>query len=155
MAQQPSPPPINQLPFVDIRGGVGYLSHVALDFLTKLWNLINQALQLPLYGFATGMPAAGAVLASYLMTGNERFPAALTGNQGAVVTAPTLNAVFPIEVNGVQVGNATVLAGTTAMLWTLAVGYNSQPGDVLRFLAPNPQDATLAGPSFTFVGTVG
>lgn len=107
------------------------------------------------YGGLTGKPSSGQVLFSIELTGDEQFPNGLPQNLGGCTTPPSGNVVFPILVNGVQVGSMNIAASSTAATWTMAADYFAAPQDILSFLAPSPQDGSLAGPYYTFVGTHG
>lgn len=114
--------------------------------------LIFKALTLRLYGGFPGKPDAGAVLFEIDMYGDEIFPVDLVGSRLGFDVNNTLLATLPIKVNTVTVGTAVIGAGGSSVTYTLAGGYTAASGDKLAFYAPTPQDATLSGLTYTWLG---
>ena len=106
-----------------------------------------------LYGDLAGKPTAGQELFAVEMAGDEFFPQGLPNNLGSVAVAPTGSVTFPITVNGSSVGSMNIAASATVATWTFSAPYQAAQGDILRFLAPAPADATLDSPRYTFIGT--
>lgn len=103
-----------------------------------------------------GMPAAGQdVLPDLPMAHDISFAADFDGSVAELIIAPTAEAVFIITKNAVQVGTVTFAAGALIGVFA-STGHavvSFLTGDQLGITAPNPQDATLAGPGFLLVGT--
>lgn len=107
------------------------------------------------YGAFTGKPDPGQAMfeAGIEMKGDEVFPAGLSANLGGCTVAPALAAVFNVTINGTVMGYMQLAAGAMVATWSMTSVYTAAPGDVLNFIAPAVQDATLSGPRYTFVGT--
>lgn len=105
--------------------------------------------------FVDGPPTSGQTIMRFITSRTVTFPANFSNNQMKCGTAPTSNAVFNINKNGASVGQATIAAGATSATWTSTGGlsYTFNAGDICTFLAPNPQDATLADLEWVFSGT--
>jgi len=81
------------------------------------------------------------------------FPAGVSGSEAVVGTAPTADAVFSLQKNGVQFGTVTFAASATAGTFSVASDTTFAPGDVLSVIGPATADATLADVSITLRGT--
>jgi hypothetical protein len=116
-------------------------------------GLVYSNLTLRLYGGFPGKPPASQTLFEIDMFGDETFPVNLTGSLLGFDVANTNLVTLPIKVNGSTVGNATISAGGSVTTYTLSSGYTAASKDKLAFIAPTPQDPTLAGLTYTWLGT--
>jgi|HubBroStandDraft_4_1064222.scaffolds.fasta_scaffold29925_2 hypothetical protein len=104
--------------------------------------------------FVDGLPGNGVVVMRFVVARTITFPANFSLNQLKVGTNPASTASWAINKNGSSVGSAsTSTSGVTT--WTSSGGspvvFNT--GDVCTFVAPSPQDASLANPTWIFSGT--
>ncbi|MDE3038285.1 MAG: phage tail protein [Pseudomonadota bacterium] len=104
-------------------------------------------------GFLPGIPTAGQTLFRIEMVRAVTLPASLTGSRAVCQTAPTGAITLPIKQNGTSIGSINFAASATTGTFTFASQVILNPGDVLELDAPNPADATFAGPSYTITGT--
>jgi hypothetical protein len=81
------------------------------------------------------------------------LPAGLKDSVGGCRVAPTADAVFTLQKNNVLIGTATIAASATVATFVFAAPVSFAIGDSFTFLAPSPQDATLADLWFTFRGS--
>lgn len=125
----------------------------------QLFTLINNittggaAAIVRLYGSLDGRPTAGQELFDIEMVGDEVFPAGLVFNSGSYDVAPSSNITSPIYVNDVQVGSMNGSVGSRDATWVMLAEYRAAAKDKLRFNAPTPQDPTMSGPRYTYIGT--
>lgn len=103
------------------------------------------------YGGLAGIPTASQLLFDIIMTGTETFSVNFPGNQGGCTIAPTGSVTFIIKKNGSNVGTMNIAGGATVATWTLGTPLSFSAGDHFQFYAPASVNATLSGPSYTFV----
>ena len=108
---------------------------------------INQVLWLPV------LLIIGMFLARIVFTGTVNFLDDFSGSQAVAATAADAEAVFSIEKNGSEVGTITFAASGDTGSFASDNPVQFDAGDVLRLVAPGPQDADLAGISITLAGT--
>jgi hypothetical protein len=106
-----------------------------------------------LYGNLAGAPADGQELFNITALGGEGLPQNLTGSEGGCEVAPTGAVACTLLRNGTAVGTMNSAAGTTTATFTFTSAVAFSAGDLLKFTAPSPADATLAGLLYTFKGT--
>jgi len=100
-----------------------------------------------------GKPADGEVVLLFVAPRSFRIPANAAGSRLKAGTAATGTSVFSIRKNGSEVLTATVAAsGTTATFSGSQTDVAA--GDVLKIVAPNTTDATLADIAITLVATL-
>ncbi|MEI8032787.1 MAG: phage tail protein [Chlorobiaceae bacterium] len=99
----------------------------------------------------SGMPAAGAIITTYIAPSALLFPANLTGSIASVGTNPTATAVFSIRKNNVQFATASVSTGGVVTFSGSATSFSSN--QVLTVVAPAVQDTTMANVSFLLKAT--
>jgi hypothetical protein len=105
--------------------------------------------------FIDGQPTVGQVVMRWVATRTITFPADFSSNKMQAGSAAAGTAVWNVNKNGTNVGAATFLGAGTVPTWT-SVGHAPvifSSGDVGTFIAPNPQDASLADLVWTFSGT--
>lgn len=124
------------------------------QIIQMITNVTNPTLGVVrFYGSFDGRPTAGEEFFDVEMHGDEVWPAGLTLNIGSFDVAPANNIALPIYVNDVQVGSMNGLTGSKDATWTMLVEYKATKGDRLRFNSCTPQDATMSGPRYTWIGT--
>ena len=106
-----------------------------------------------LYGNLAGPPADGQELFNITALGGEGLPQNLAGSEGGCEVAPTGAVAGTLLRNGTAIGTMNIAAGATAATFTFASAVTFAAGDLLKFTAPSPADATLAGLFYTFKGT--
>jgi hypothetical protein len=116
-------------------------------------GLAFHGLTLRLYGGFSGRPNAGQTLFEITMCGDEQFPTNLSGSKLGFDVSNTNACTLPITVNGTNVGHASITAGGGSVSYVLTTGYTATAGDKLAFIAPTPQDPTLSGLTYTWLGT--
>jgi len=104
---------------------------------------------------SVGVIPAGFELFSVEMTGDEAFPAGLTGSIGYCDIAPSATVTLNLKVNGVTVGTGVITIATTDIVWSMASAYDAAASDKLGLYAPSPADASLRGLHYTLLGTKG
>ena len=102
--------------------------------------------------FYPGTPTADAVVIRMPMTRAVSFPAGLTGSAGSAGTAATAQTDFDVQKNGSSFGTMRFAAAGTVATFISASGATFAAGDVLRVVAPNTPDATLANIGFLLKG---
>jgi len=101
-----------------------------------------------------GQPDAGATILRLPIVRLVNFPSGFSGSRAVCVVAPTAEAVFSIQANGVEIGTITFAIGETAGVFAGAAG-NLDSSDILTIVAPNPQDASLSDIGITLAGVKG
>jgi hypothetical protein len=104
-------------------------------------------------GYLPGIPITGQILFRIEMVRAVTLPAGLTGSRAVCQTAPTNAVTLPLYQSGTFIGSIDFAAGAMSGTFTFAAQVILNPGDVLELDAPNPADATFAGPSYTITGT--
>jgi len=97
---------------------------------------------------------AGATIVLYTFTRGVVFPNNFSGASGSVEANPTAVYACDIQRNGTSIGTLSV--STTGAVTFTTAGATTESfvaGDKLQIIAPAGVDATLAGLSFTLVGT--
>lgn len=102
---------------------------------------------------SNGMPGSGAVILRIPFVRSVTFPVSMTGSQGVVGIAPTNQADFDLQKNGVSFGTMRFAAAASTATFISAAGASFVAGNVLTVVAPNPQDATLQDLGFILTGT--
>lgn len=124
------------------------------QILQLITNISNPATGIVrFYGSVGYRPAAGEELFDLEMNGDEVFPAGLAFNSGSFDAAPANDIALPIYVNDVIVGSMNGTVGSKDATWTMAAEYRATRGDRLRFNSCTPQDPTMSGPRYTWIGT--
>ena len=100
----------------------------------------------------TGRPSSGEVLFAHVFASSVTFPDILSGSLAIIDVAATAEAVFSLTKNGVEFATLTFAAAGTSGTFTAASATVFDDGDVLRLVAPNPQDATLSTFTMTVTG---
>lgn len=105
--------------------------------------------------FVDGMPTNGTVVMRFIVARTITFPPDFSSNQMKAGTGAAATAVWNVNKNGSLVGTATFAPSGTVPTWAtvghIPVVYNS--GDVGTFIAPSPQDGSLADLEWIFAGT--
>jgi hypothetical protein len=83
------------------------------------------------------------------------LPVNLAGSFAVLGVAPSANAVFLLQKNGVTFATLTFLAGQTNGSFVAAVATSFTAGQILSIVAPSPQDLLLADLGFGFAGLRG
>jgi hypothetical protein len=107
------------------------------------------------FGFAKAeTPDVDEVLGKVVIPRAMSLPDDFAGARGHIDTNPT--ATFDIDVtkNGSSVGTISIDTGGVFTFTTSGGAVSLAAGDVIRFVAPNPADATAAGISATLVGSL-
>lgn len=112
---------------------------------SNLWN--------PVVSLGGAKPQAGQELFKIILSYSTSLPSALTGSRGGCEVAATSSSVFTLFKNGSSIGTATIAASTTTATFSFASMVSFAAGDLFSFTAPSPQDATLSGPFFSFLGS--
>lgn len=94
----------------------------------------------------SGLPAAGAVIATYITPSGMTIPGDLAGSVATIGTNPTATAVFSMKKNGSNFATASVSAGGVVTFTGAETTFAAT--DVLTITAPSPQDITLANCAF-------
>jgi len=93
------------------------------------------------YDSYLGPPTASQAVYGHIAA---RFYAVLpTGGVLISRVAATATAVFSVQKNGVQIGTATFVPGTTSAPIVIGAAVLFNPGDLLTVVAPATTDATL------------
>jgi hypothetical protein len=110
----------------------------------------------PVVSLANRKPTAGEILFDIVMDYQVTLPLNMEGSYGGCRTLPTADAVFGLYKRAgagaafEQFGIATI---DTNGLSSFVGGFITfEIGDVFSFVAPDPQDATLEGLYFSFLG---
>lgn len=98
-----------------------------------------------------GMPGSGDILLAYVYVQVGSFPASLSGSRAKSDVAATSDSTFDVKKNGSSIGSIFFGAGQSTGVFSGAGG-SFVAGDVLKIVAPNPQDATLADIAITLKG---
>ena len=102
-------------------------------------------------GYVDGALDSGYTIFKLVTKTGYGFIEDAPGSRFRLQVAPTNDATFPIKHNGVQIGQVLYPAASLIGVLSLnAVVFSDY--DTFEFFAPTVQDATLAGPSFLFVG---
>lgn len=97
---------------------------------------------------------AGETVFRHTFTKAVDFAADFALSDGDAISAATASAVFLLKKNGTTVGTITFAAsGSVATFNSSGAPLSFLVGDTLECVAPDPQDATLAGVSITLAGT--
>ncbi len=103
--------------------------------------------------FWLGLPVVGAS-AVFTATRPVALAANFAGSQGSVAVNPTATATFTVKNGGTTIGTVAIsTGGAFTFATTSGTAKTLAAGDRLTVDPPNPQDATLSDPSFTFAGT--
>ena len=106
-----------------------------------------------MYNFIAGLPGAGDLVQIIPFARSVKLVAGLPNSWGKADTAATATATFSLRKNGVEVGTFAWAASATTPTFSLASDVTYVGGvDYLSVLAPNPQDASLAGVSYSLAG---
>jgi hypothetical protein len=104
--------------------------------------------------YKQGQPAAGANIATWVVSRAFTLPSNLTGSQGFAGTAPADSAKdFDIQKNGSSVGTVSFAQSSQTATFTMTSDTSFSAGDRLNFIAPGTQDSALADVSITLKGT--
>jgi len=106
--------------------------------------------------YKPGQPTAAEVIFRFTFVRDILYADDFSGSAGALGAGPDASAGvdFIIKNNGSQIGLISYASGaTTATFTTDSAAETLSAGDVLTVVAPDPQDATLSGVSFTLKGT--
>lgn len=125
-----------------------------------LWSLIASTHPYVISGSTDGTLSTSDVLLDHVAVVSYTLPAALAGSFGGIdasgVTA-TSDAVFTITKNTTTIGTMTIPAsaalGTNSATFSFVNAVAFEPGDHFRLIGPNPADATLSKPFYTFSAT--
>lgn len=121
------------------------------------WNAVESMVGVNSYDISiskAGKPDAGEMLARIVFVRSVSFEDDFSGSQGSSGVAADATAIVSIKKNGAEVGTATwSAAGSTAAFATGGGGVSFVAGDVLTFIAPASQDATLEDIGITLKGT--
>jgi hypothetical protein len=109
-----------------------------------IWN--------PTVSLTSRMPLSGEELFKLILSYPAQLPAMLPVSNGGCEVAPTADAVFTLSKNGASIGSATIPARMTTAFFTLPINVDFSVGDTFSFTAPTPQDATMSGIYFSFLG---
>lgn len=100
-----------------------------------------------------GRPKPGVVALRHVFEADVTFPADFAGALGSADTGATAETVWSITKNGVEVGTITFDdPADEAVFESGASPVAFEAGDVMRWVAPDPRDDTLADLSITLVG---
>lgn len=103
--------------------------------------------------FFPDQPDANEFILELLMVRAVTFVSGLTGSKFAIKTNPTSTMTFTILKNGSSIGTVAFnTSGSPTVTFTTTTAFAS--GDLFGIQAPSPQDATGAGISFTFIGSI-
>ena len=100
-----------------------------------------------------GKPLANGRLLYFPVTRPVVFPVGLVGSYGVASTAPTAQADFEIQKNGVSFGTMRFAAASNTATFISVTGASFVAGDIFSVIAPAIQDATLQDLGFSLVGT--
>lgn len=141
------------VPVVFDTSGVGFYA-----YLSGQWLQVGG--QYDIHGYYIGMPPSGGCIYQFVVssdsTHNFFLPDVLSGSSGYASVAPSdADAIFDIQVNGFsmwemqirQGDNYATFTNTGASGDTLILGT-----DVIRIIAPSPQDSTMEDVSWTLFG---
>lgn len=122
-----------------------------LDRRAFLYTVNNQPFDLGV--FFPGVPTANAIVLLMPFVRTVIFPAGLTNSVGRATVAAAAQTDFVIQKNGSTVATMRFALGATTATFIAASPITFAAGDVMRIVAPNPADATLANLHFTLAGT--
>lgn len=100
-----------------------------------------------MYHFIGGKPTAGATVFLMQMTESLTIPQGGAGSKATAAIASTSSATFNIYKNATVIGTIVFNASTTGV-FTVAEAVTFAVGDILKIIAPNPQNSTLADIAF-------
>lgn len=98
------------------------------------------------------LPNVGEELFRIPLVHVANLPINLAGSIGKCTVAPTSTAVFHLYRNAILIGTATFAAGAFIATFSFVSAVSFAISDTFSFLAPSPQDPTLADFSFAFFG---
>ncbi len=132
---------------------------LALDTLqydgTKWINIRPQPQQYDIADAITGRPAASQLAFIFKTPRAFTIPANFANSQAAAASAATLETVFLIKKNDVQVATMTFAALASVGTFSTQAAVSFAIGDVLKVVAPSTQDDTLADIYYTFAAYLG
>jgi hypothetical protein len=102
-------------------------------------------------GYVDGRPDAGLVIFRLVTKLGYGFLENAPGSRFKVQTPATGTVTLPIRNSGVDIGTVTFAMGSSNGTLTLDATAFAEY-DTFEFFAPSPQDATMAGVSFLFLG---
>lgn len=125
----------------------------------KLFVVINSAAGMP-YDVGIYHPGpfgggGGILLWAMPMARDVTFPIDFEGSQCYMMEAPTADAVFSIQEDGVEIGTLTFEAGENTGFFEMATAATLTAGELLTIVGPTTsEDATAAGLTVTLVGEI-
>jgi Putative phage tail protein len=120
----------------------------------------TSAVTFPFSGSEAGTMAANQVIYNYTFTSTTTFEVGFAGSAAVAQTGATLLTHLRVQKNGAAIGAGATInfaaggASPQNATFTLAAPVTFNPGDVMTILAPAVPDATLAGVSWTLLGTL-
>lgn len=125
------------------------LSNVSADWSDPNYLVGDRVV---LTSFTAEFPHSGEEVYRHVFTeGQVNFEAGLGDSAASADDASTGTAVFSIEKNGTEIGTVTFTSSLTGT-FALAGGATFVKNDVLKIIAPAPQDATLFNVSISLAG---
>lgn len=99
-----------------------------------------------------GVPGPSDVMLEFIFTEDVTMLAGLPFSFGKAGVAATAQSDFDIQKNGASIGTMRFAAAGTTATFIAGSDTTFTGGDLLKVLAPNPADATLADITFTLSG---
>lgn len=146
-------PSLDALGGVDISGATtGQVLGLGAD---GIWEATESAVEAArdysIAGSISGKPATGELLLMVPFVNSVRFSSGLTGSLVVAATAATNSSTFSIYKNDLKFGTITFPASASqAILAATQTDFSS--GDLIKILAPDPQDTTLEYLGINLVG---
>ena len=106
-----------------------------------------------LTSYYPGIPGANTIILRIPVAHAVYFPDDFAGSYGVASANATATRIYDIQVNGVSIGTATFLIGTSvAQFYTTNTDTLLAAGDIISIVAPAVADATLANIGLALAG---